>query len=147
MEETDINPISGEQLPTQDLDLEPAVLPGRSDNDKIVEQNAPVIIQKKESQIEKRMTTLKRSIFILGAVLVLVLIVLVLVLAIIAKQNGSDPAVVVTPSPEPSAIATPSEKIPKEILDKVKETEEKVKKLDIEENKLSFPSLDWEIKY
>jgi len=146
MEESEFNPISGEQVAEpESIDssktaqssqqLAPPVQPGERRSDL------------KEQIIVKKVNNLKKSIFILGGLLVIVLIVLVLVLATIARQNQVGPDI--TPSPIPTATpqVVENRNVPQEISDRVKTLEDKVNNLDIEENELSFPKLDWNIKY
>ncbi len=145
MEDTNLNPISGEQVPIQELSTEPTmaqVVPAQAAPNPPLQQPASA----KEIIIEKKMNTLKRSILILGAILVMLLIALVSVLALLANKPVNQPFVPSTPIPTVEA-SIENENIPKEIVSGVKRMEERVNTLDIEENELSFPKLDWKINY
>jgi hypothetical protein len=147
MEDTNINPISGEQVPLQELSVEnqtgAALQPQNQSN---TSSAIPQPASAKEFIIEKKMNTLKRSVIILGSILVMLMIALVLVLAMLSSKPTVNPAVTVTPVP--TAVTPPeNENVPKDVVDGVNRIEAKVAGLDIEENELSFPKIDWEIEF
>jgi len=76
----------------------------------------------------------------------MLLIALISVLAIIYQKPVPEN---IKQTPPPTVIATPveNENIPKGVVDRVEQMQDKVDSLDIEENELSFPNIDWQIKY
>jgi len=149
MEDINLNPISGEQVPYADLKLENQNDLSNTQNNieaKIEKKTDLNPASAKEFVIEKRMKSLKRWIIILGSILVMLLIALVSVLAIIAQKPVIED---IKATPLPTIVATPveNENIPKNVVSKVQQMQEKVNSLNIEENELSFPNFDWYINY
>jgi len=150
MEDTNFNPISGEQVPYRDLTPD-----NQGENISDLKTQSQIQSNKqsvgkpantKEFIIEKKVKSLKYWIIILGGILIMLLIALISVLAIIYQKPVTEN---VKQTPPPTVIATPveNENIPKDVVDRVKQMRGKVDSLDIEENELSFPNIDWQIKY
>ncbi|NMC36468.1 hypothetical protein GYA49_05490 [Candidatus Beckwithbacteria bacterium] len=97
------------------------------------------------SEVDKKTKTLKMYIIGLAVALGFIIIILLVILALLAQKNGS--VVVTTPTPTAQATATPAPVLPQELTDRVKALEEDTKNVDLQELNLSYPQLDWDIRF
>jgi len=152
MENLEYNPISGEQVPFQELAAQSQTVDPYQQGQPLASGTAmqpmpqapfagdPLMAQKMKNQ--------KMMLIIMGVVLAIVILILFMVVSILSKRGGDTVTIVATPIPMATAVPDNlNENVPKDISSRVKVMEEKVANLDLEEKELSFPKLDWEINY
>jgi hypothetical protein len=130
-----IQPMSGTDVPYKDLQSE-----------------SPIKIEKKQApppQLStKQINKLKKVIIILAGLLAGVLIALGWILSIMWQTDNRK---MIVPTPKPEATAAPTGETDDEsdssLSRKVEILEKDLNELDLQELDLSFPILDWEIKY
>lgn len=124
-------PLGGEPVPFQDLPQEQVTSP------KPISGSASG---------EPKNKTLKIYLIGVGVLLVVVLIVLGIVLVLLSQQQAPVAVIQPTPTPTPTPIKVESA-LPQSIVDQTNQLESDVNNLDLQELDLSYPQLDWQVRY
>ena len=127
-------PISGEKVPFKDLPEEFKPVPQSTEAAKITHHE------------DKKIKSLKTWIIILGVGMVVIIIILLLLLLQISQKSGGTVGVQATPSPTPTA-GIDQTVLPQEFIDQIETLNKDVRQVDLQELDLTYPQLDWDIKY
>lgn len=128
-------PISGENVPYKDLPEE--TLP--VDQTKIKNKSDL-------SAADKKIKSMKYLMFGMGGIIFIIFIILLLILFKISQGTTSNGDVKATPTPVVTAQPLGSN-LPAEIIDQVNQANTELKELDLQELDLSYPQVDWKVKY